>query len=218
MYNHIDYRFKNTFRRDTLGTAEVREPKQKRSIEKKNKIIKAGYELFCEKGYHNTNTAEIAKAAGVSTGIVYNYFRDKKDIFLSSVNIYFTQMIAPVYEMLQQVSNSNDLENILDQFIDSLMRAHTITFIAHEEMLAMAHSDHAVAELFLKKEEEVVNHLVKIIMNSALPTTNPMEKVRIAFSMVENLCHESVYFRREGIDYDAMKRIVINSIIYMLTT
>ena len=29
---------------------EIREPIQKRSIEKKEKIIKAGFELICEKG------------------------------------------------------------------------------------------------------------------------------------------------------------------------
>ena len=53
---------------------EIREPRQERSIEKKNKIIRAGYELFSEVGYYNTNTAEIARRAGVSTGIVYGYF------------------------------------------------------------------------------------------------------------------------------------------------
>ena len=43
----------------------VREPRQERSIEKKNRIIDAGYELFSEVGYYGTNTAEIAKKAGV---------------------------------------------------------------------------------------------------------------------------------------------------------
>ena len=42
--------------------------------------LHTGHILFCEKGYYRTNTAEIAKAAGVSTGIVYSYFHDKKDI------------------------------------------------------------------------------------------------------------------------------------------
>lgn len=44
-----------------MGNSEIREPIQKRSIEKKEKIIQAGFELICEKGYYNTNTAEIAK-------------------------------------------------------------------------------------------------------------------------------------------------------------
>ena len=54
-----------------MSDNEIREPVQKRSIEKKEKIIKAGFDLICEKGYYNTNTAEIAKKAGVCTGIVY---------------------------------------------------------------------------------------------------------------------------------------------------
>ena len=44
-----------------MSDNEIREPVQKRSIEKKEKIIKAGFDLICEKGYYNTNTAEIAK-------------------------------------------------------------------------------------------------------------------------------------------------------------
>ena len=68
-----------------MGEYEVRNPIQKRSIEKKEKIIEAGFELICEKGYYNTNTVEIAKKAGVSTGIVYQYFNDKHDIFIEAL-------------------------------------------------------------------------------------------------------------------------------------
>jgi len=32
-----------------MGVSEVREPIQKRSIEKKEKIIKAGFELICSR-------------------------------------------------------------------------------------------------------------------------------------------------------------------------
>ena len=59
-----------------MSTAEIREPIQKRSIEKKEKIIKSGFELICKDGYHNTDTSKIAKKAGVSTGIIYQYFKD----------------------------------------------------------------------------------------------------------------------------------------------
>mgnify|MGYP002970216084 CR=1 FL=1 len=46
-----------------MNEYEIRKPIQKRSIEKKEKIIQSGFELICKKGYYNTNTAEIAKAA-----------------------------------------------------------------------------------------------------------------------------------------------------------
>ena len=60
---------------------DVRNPQQTRSIEKKNKIIKAGFELFCEQGYYATTTTHICHRAGISTGALYSYFKNKKDIF-----------------------------------------------------------------------------------------------------------------------------------------
>ena len=66
----------------------IREPKQQRAIEKKEKIIEVGFDLICKNGYYNTNTAEIAKGADVSTGIVYQYFKDKNDIFLEGLDKY----------------------------------------------------------------------------------------------------------------------------------
>ena len=53
-----------------MVTNEVRVPKQKRSILKYDAIVRAGYDLFCQQGYYKTNTAEIAKRAGVSVGVV----------------------------------------------------------------------------------------------------------------------------------------------------
>ena len=61
---------------------QIREPIKKSSIEKKNKIIEKGFELMCTKGYHNVTCVDIAKYAGVSTGIIYQYFKDKRDIFI----------------------------------------------------------------------------------------------------------------------------------------
>ena len=79
-----------------MSEYEIREPIQKRSIEKKEKIIKSGFDLICEKGYYNTNTAEIAKNAGVSTGIIYQYFKDKHDILIEGLNKYADNIFFPM--------------------------------------------------------------------------------------------------------------------------
>ena len=41
--------------------SNIRMPKQKRSIEKRNRIIEKGFELICKNGYYNTTTNDIAK-------------------------------------------------------------------------------------------------------------------------------------------------------------
>lgn len=44
------------------------------------KILEVGLELFATKGYKNTSISDIAKKAGISKGLMYNYFKGKKDL------------------------------------------------------------------------------------------------------------------------------------------
>lgn len=90
--------------------AEIREPQKVNAIEKKNKIIEAGLRAFGEKGYYKTTTVEIAKLAGVSTGIVYSYFKDKKDILMHALRLYFTNVFRPMEEALKTMTDSVDIE------------------------------------------------------------------------------------------------------------
>jgi AcrR family transcriptional regulator len=45
-------------------------------------IIKAAAQLFAEKGFHRTTTHDIAEAAEVSEGTLYNYFESKDELLL----------------------------------------------------------------------------------------------------------------------------------------
>ena len=56
----------------------VRTPKQKRSVEKKLKIIEKGFELMCDNGYYKTNTNDIAKYAMYQRELYINISLIKK--------------------------------------------------------------------------------------------------------------------------------------------
>ncbi len=49
-------------------------------LQKKELIMGAALELFAENGFHGTSISQIAKKAGISKGLTYNYFESKKDI------------------------------------------------------------------------------------------------------------------------------------------
>lgn len=195
----------------------VRMPTQKRSIEKRNRIIEKGFELICEKGYYNTNTAEIAEYASVSTGIIYQYFNDKKDIFMEGVKNYSNSIMYPMLNILEteeiQINNLNSLlENMINKFIDT----HTISKKAHEELMAMSHLDDDVSKIFKDSELEVTEKIVALLEHNHIYIKNSREKVHIAFGMIDNLCHEIVYHKHEKINYDIMKNEIINMIINIL--
>lgn len=199
-----------------MNDNKIREPKQKRSKEKKNKIIEVGFKLFCEKGYFNTNTAEIAKEAGVSTGIVYNYFKDKKDIFMGALELYANSITAPVFDNLKKVDNFDNMDDILSLAIDSFIQSHYICQSAHEEMMAMSHLDQDISDYFRAFEENTTRNLVILIEEKGIHTPNIHEKMHIIHNMVENLCHEVVYHHHDCLNYDIMKKEVIKIIHNLL--
>ena len=48
--------------------------------QKKELIMGVALELFAENGFHATSISQIAKKAGISKGLTYNYFESKKEI------------------------------------------------------------------------------------------------------------------------------------------
>lgn len=202
-----------------MGNAEVRTPIQKRAIEKKEKIVKAGFELICEKGYYNINTAEIAKAAGVSTGIVYQYFKDKHDILIEGISLYSNSIFYPMLSIVNRKTANITRDNfpeLLRNMIDKFIVNHKISQIAHEEIITMTHSDKEVAEIFHKSEMEMTNKIAQILIDNGLDSENLKEKVHTSISLIDNLCHEIVYHKHKELDYEKMIDIVISTISYML--
>ena len=54
--------------------------------EKAQIIAESALKLFATKGYENTSISELARHAGVSKGLIYNYFDSKEAILKSIVN------------------------------------------------------------------------------------------------------------------------------------
>ena len=196
---------------------EIREPIQKRSIEKKEKIIKAGFELICEKGYYNTNTAEIAKAAGVSTGIVYQYFKDKHDILVEGIKRYASEIFYPMLNVTSNIKiDKNNLDTILRNMINTFIENHKLSQVAHEEIMAMTHSDKEIAEFFQENEMAMTKNISNVLLKNGFNSSNLDEKVHIAIHLIDDLCHEIVYHKHKDLNYDVMIDLVIENILNLM--
>jgi AcrR family transcriptional regulator len=72
MLNNTENRIKKTLPAQIKDTGILNE--------KRLKIINAAVELFIRQGFHKSTTRQIAAAAGIGVGSLYDYFRSKEDI------------------------------------------------------------------------------------------------------------------------------------------
>jgi AcrR family transcriptional regulator len=69
--------------------------------DRKQKLIDAAFHVFAEETYHSASVSKIAKEAGVSKGLLYNYFDTKEDL----LRAIMSNLMA---EILQYFDFSND--------------------------------------------------------------------------------------------------------------
>lgn len=60
---------------------------------RRTQILMGAARVFAEKGYHKATTKEIAQAAGVSEGTIYNYFDNKRELLLAMIELLALQSL-----------------------------------------------------------------------------------------------------------------------------
>jgi AcrR family transcriptional regulator len=79
----------------------------------RNKIIKTAIELFATLGYHTTSMDKVAKAAGISKGLIYNYFKSKDELLEAVLMDRMEEYAGNMFGLAQSNSPREILENII---------------------------------------------------------------------------------------------------------
>jgi len=125
---------------------KTRKPVQKRGIETKGKIMDAAMRLFSEKGFHSTNTKEIARAAGVATGSFYAYFKDKKSVFLAIYQGISHKPLGDLEGGMADPDGRSDTDMVA-ALLRALVDEHGFSPDFQREVAAMRYSDPDVEAL-----------------------------------------------------------------------
>ncbi len=86
----------------------------------RNHIIAKATEVFAEHGYYKTSVAMIAESAGISKGLIYNYFKSKDEllehVFMEGFS-YFDKILT--IDKIE-ISAHKKLEILLNNYTESL--------------------------------------------------------------------------------------------------
>lgn len=178
-----------------MNEDRVRIPKQKRSIEIKKKIKAIAQELFSEKGYYNTSSNDIVKAAGVSIGAFYSYFKDKKALFIEILHEYNQNVVAQV--PIQTLRDDN-LRDMIELYILAVLHAHSYSPEFHREILAMTYHDEEIKKIIDHYENEMVNQVAQLLDRNRSLTriTETDQAAFLIYKSVEEVVHSIRVFAR----------------------
>lgn len=84
-------------------------------VDKRDRIINAATAEFAANGYEKASTNEIVKNAGISRGLLYHYFTDKKELydvltkhalktFIDKINTTIDWQESDIFERIKQIT------------------------------------------------------------------------------------------------------------------
>ena len=110
--------------------------------EKRREIAFAAVEVFGTKGFERTRMEDVAKAASVGKGTIYEYFKNKEELMTGAFEALFTDMMAGMMpEPDPQRDAADTLRLIMDRTIAAAQEiGHAYRFFL-EYMLHASRSD-----------------------------------------------------------------------------
>jgi AcrR family transcriptional regulator len=93
---------------------------------KKQDILKASMKVFARKGVANTKMADIAEAASIGKGTIYEYFKSKEDIFAEAFQHFTKQMDAVLARHMFKIYDPLEkLEALISGWIEIMQNTST---------------------------------------------------------------------------------------------
>ena len=88
----------------------------------KEKIRAAAMELFMKQGYYATSISDIAKKAGISKGLLYNYYKGKEELLAEMVEARIKEVVEVMEEAFTLNTPREQLEHIVNGAIDNILK------------------------------------------------------------------------------------------------
>jgi AcrR family transcriptional regulator len=142
----------------------------------REKIEKIALELFAIKGYHETSISQIAEKAGISKGLLYNYYRNKEQL-LNSVIMKVFDEIMRIIQMSENLPAEKQIEQMIIQTINHLKENITFwrlyLFLVHQSDVQLK-----LIGMWEKMRDEYMEYFTKLFEKTGSKNP-PMEAMML---------------------------------------
>lgn len=154
---------------------------------RRTQILEAAIEVFAQKGYHKATIKDVARAAGVADGTIYNYFKNKNDLMVEMVK----QMaeINQLFDQIGQIARTTTLKDLLTFVLQNRLDILTQNMTRVQAILPQVITDADLRQVFfdtlLLPTMGIVSGLMQsLIERGEVRSLPPAVAVQSAFSML----------------------------------
>lgn len=172
-------------------------PKQIDHDQRRKEILYASLDVFAREGYKNTNLGLIASACGLSRTTVYQYFKDKSEIFLYAIKSTTDAMLAK-YSTEEWARITDPEEKLLKVMYDILDTADNYEKEIKNLTKFISEVDYDIQDIIKRRTARLAFLLARVIRDilkksNSQRKINAQEEAQKLIVLVESYCLQMVY-------------------------
>lgn len=178
-------------------------------IDRKKAIMEAALSVFAEEGYHSASISKVSKKAGVSKGLMYNYFESKEELLHQLLD----KIIVKETQIMKYLNQSDFTDDSIISLLD-----HTVDLLQadpkHWKLYLIMAMQPDVMKILLEDHQEIQAEFYKryIAYFNSKGDENPMLTMQY-FGATWGGIKMSYIMDPENFPITEMKKLIINQFI-----
>ena len=132
--------------------------------ERRRQLLEAGARVFTEHSYDDASMAEVARAAGISKGLLYHYFPSKRDLFVATLEAAAAEL-REITQPDPALPIPVQLVTMLDAYL-SWIEAHADSYV---KLLESATGSDDVRSYMAQMRGNTVERMIDVLVRGGDP-------------------------------------------------
>jgi AcrR family transcriptional regulator len=141
-------------------------PRRGSAEQTRERLVTAATSLFNRSGYHGTDSNQIAKESGYSTGVFYKHFKDKREIFLAA---YETWVASEWKAVAVELTAGGTVEEIARRLVALSIDFHARWRGLRSSLLELVFTDAEVKRLYRKQRRRQLDVMAELRTKISAP-------------------------------------------------
>ena len=171
----------------------------------KEKITNAALKLFAKKGYSSTPVSLIAKTAGVSQGLLFNFFASKEEVLKEIAVVGFRQIQLTTEVYKEESDPRKAIELHINNVINEL-QANTRFW----RMVHIVRLQEDVLKTIGPLASEIVEESIKLFTKAfaTMGREHPEQEALLLFAQIDGLV--ALYLFNNSLPLETLAQVLIN--------